>query len=179
MATASFWDVVEGRADLPPIAVLLGFELRAIDPDARTIEVRFTARPEFCNPAGHIQGGMLAAMLDDTLGPALVATLDDGQWAPTTDLHVQFLAPALSGPLLGRGRVTRKGRQVAFLAGELSDPRSGRHDRGPFTVVISRSRRPAACLRKQHCSPRSSLPSHSSARSTLPAVDRLTDTASA
>jgi hypothetical protein len=28
-------------------------------------------------------------MLDDTLGPALVATLGDGEWAPTTDLHVQ------------------------------------------------------------------------------------------
>jgi uncharacterized protein (TIGR00369 family) len=122
MAISSFWDVVEGRAELPPIAMLLGFELRGVDPEEMTIEVGFTARPEFCNPAGDVQGGMLAAMLDDTLGPALVATLDEGQWAPTTDLHVQFLAPARPGPLTGRGRVRRKGRAVAFLAGELSDP---------------------------------------------------------
>lgn len=121
MGTASFWDVVEGRSDPPPIAGLLGFELRAVDPEAMTIEVGFTARPEFSNPVGNIQGGMLCAMLDDTLGPALVATLGEGQWAPTTDLHVQFLAPAWPGPLVGRGRVTRKGRYVAFLAGELSD----------------------------------------------------------
>ncbi len=87
-----------------------------------TIEVGFTARPEFCNPAGDIQGGMLAAMLDDTLGPALVATLGDGEWAPTTYLHIQFQAPVRPGSLFGRGRVTRKGRQVAFLAGELRDP---------------------------------------------------------
>ncbi|MGH3425647.1 MAG: PaaI family thioesterase, partial [Nocardioidaceae bacterium] len=132
----SFWDVVEGRADPPPIAALLGFELRTVDPEAMTIEVGFTARPEFCNPAGDIQGGMLAAMLDDTLGPALVATLGDGQWAPTTDLHVQFLTRARPGTLTGRGRVTRKGRAVAFLAGDLSDDRDRVVATGLATATI-------------------------------------------
>lgn len=121
MPTGGFWDVVEGRAELPPIAKLLGFELRAVDAEQMTIEVGFTAGPEFVNPAGDIQGGMLCAMLDDTMGPALVATLAAGECAPTTDLHVQFRAPARPGPLIGRGRVTRRGRSVAFLAGELAD----------------------------------------------------------
>ena len=49
-----FWDVMEGRVAPPPAAVLLGWELVAVDP-----------------AAGVIQGGFLAAMLDDTLGPAL------------------------------------------------------------------------------------------------------------
>lgn len=138
MAPTFFRDLVEGRAELPPIAVLLGFELRAVDPDAMTIEVGFTARPEFCNPAGDIQGGMLAAMLDDTLGPALVATLGDGEWAPTTDLHVQFQAPARPGGLVGRGRVTRKGRQVAFLAGELHGPGGRVVATGMATAMIRR-----------------------------------------
>ncbi|HUH68828.1 MAG TPA: PaaI family thioesterase [Mycobacterium sp.] len=56
-----------------------------------------------------VQGGFLAAKLDDTLGPALVATLDEGQFAPTLDLHVQFLAPARPGRLVGRGRIVRRG----------------------------------------------------------------------
>lgn len=114
-----FWDVMEGRAQPPPAAVLLGWELQAIDPEAGTIEVAFTADERFLNPAGVIQGGFLAAMLDDTLGPALVATLGAEEWAPTTDLHVQFLAPARPGRLLGRGRVVRRGAAIAFLAGEL------------------------------------------------------------
>jgi uncharacterized protein (TIGR00369 family) len=116
-----FWDVMEGRAAPPPAAVLLGWELVAIDPEAGTIEVAFTAREQFLNPAGAIQGGFLAAMLDDTLGPALVATLGPGLFAPTTDLHVQFLRPARPGRLTGRGRIVRRGREVAFLAGELLD----------------------------------------------------------
>ena len=121
MRTGPFWDFVEGRVEPPPIATLLGFELRAVDPEAMTIEVGFTARPEFTNPVGDVRGGMLCAMFDDTMGPALVATLAGTEWAPTTDLHVQFLAPVRPGRLVGRGRVVRRARTVAFLAGELSD----------------------------------------------------------
>lgn len=116
-----FWDAIEGRAEPPSAAVTLGFELIDIDPDAGTIEVAFTATDRFLNPMGVVQGGFLAAMLDDTLGPALVATLGPEEFAPTTDLHVQFLRPAKPGRLIGHGRVVRRGRDVGFLAGELTD----------------------------------------------------------
>jgi len=112
---------MEGRAAPPPSAVLLGWELVSIDPDEGTIEVAFTATDQFLNPIGVIQGGLLAAMLDDTMGPALVATLGPGQFAPTADLQVQFLRPARPGRLTGRGRIVRRGKDIAFLAGELSD----------------------------------------------------------
>lgn len=56
-----------------------------------------------------------------TLGPALVAGLSPGDFAPTTDLPVQFLRPARPGRLIGRGRVVRRGKDVGFLAGELLD----------------------------------------------------------
>jgi acyl-coenzyme A thioesterase PaaI-like protein len=79
MPEGPFWDVMEGRAAPPPAATLLGWELVAIDPEAGTIEVAFTASEQFLNPVGAIQGGFLAAMLDDTLGPALVATLGPGR----------------------------------------------------------------------------------------------------
>ena len=59
-----FWDAMEGRAAPPPSAVLLGWELVSIDPDAGTIEVAFAATAQFLNPAGVIQGGFVAAMLD-------------------------------------------------------------------------------------------------------------------
>ncbi|CAA9249971.1 MAG: hypothetical protein AVDCRST_MAG50-2552 [uncultured Acidimicrobiales bacterium] len=116
-----FWDVMEGRVAPPPAAGTLGWELRSVDPDAGTIEVGFTASEQFLNPVGVVQGGFLAAMLDDTLGPALVATLGPGEFAPTTDLHVQFLRAARPGRLIGRGRVVRRGTNIGFLAGELLD----------------------------------------------------------
>jgi uncharacterized protein (TIGR00369 family) len=86
---------------------------------------------------GVIQGGFLAAMLDDTLGPALVATLGPGQFAPTIDLHVQFLRPARPGRLTGRGRLIRRGKDVAFMTGELLDD-SGQIV-GKYSVITWRS----------------------------------------
>jgi uncharacterized protein (TIGR00369 family) len=112
---------MEGRAAPPPAAVLLGWEPVSVDPEAGTIEVAFTATEQFLNLAGVVQGGFLAAMLDATLGPALAATLGPGQFAPTTDLHLQFLRPAHPGRLTGRARVVRRGKGIAFLAGELLD----------------------------------------------------------
>jgi uncharacterized protein (TIGR00369 family) len=116
-----FWDFLAGRAAPPGAATTLGWELIEVNPEAGTIEVAFTADDRFANPVGMVQGGFLAAMLDDTLGPALVATLGPDQFAPTADLHVQFLVPARPGRLIGRGRVVRRGRDIAFLAGELVD----------------------------------------------------------
>lgn len=117
-----FWDVMAGKVPPPPAAELLGWELIAVDPDEGTIEVAFKATEQFVNPVGVVQGGFLAAMLDDTLGPALVAGLGAGQFAPTLDLHVQFLRPARPGRLVGRGRVVQRGSEVCFLAGELAGP---------------------------------------------------------
>jgi uncharacterized protein (TIGR00369 family) len=135
-----FWDVLAERSPPPPAAVLLGWELVEVDPEAGTIEVAFTASEQFLNPAGNVQGGFLAAMLDDTLGPALVATLGEGEWAPTIDLHVQFLRAARPGRLRGSGRIVRRGRDIAFLAGELRD----REDRVVATATASALVRRAA-----------------------------------
>jgi uncharacterized protein (TIGR00369 family) len=115
-----FWEFLAGRRPPPPAAALLGWELIAVDPDEGTIEVAFNATEQFLNPAGDIQGGLLTAMLDDTMGPALAATLAEGEWAPTINLQVQFLRPAKPGRLEARGWVVRRGRDIAFLAGELS-----------------------------------------------------------
>jgi uncharacterized protein (TIGR00369 family) len=123
--TGFFWDVMEGRRPQPPIAKLLGFKLLHIDPEQGTIRVEFEAKPEFLNSVGQVQGGMLAAILDDTLSTALVARLPPGQFAPTLELKTSFIAPAAVGKLIGEGRVVHMGKSVAFLEGRLADE-SGR-----------------------------------------------------
>jgi uncharacterized protein (TIGR00369 family) len=116
-----FWDVIEGRLPQRSAAATLGWELIAVDPGARTIKVAFDASERFTNPVGNVQGGFLAAMLDDTLGPALVATLEPDQFAPTLELKVNFLRPAKPGRLIGRGRVVDRGGSIAFLEGSLAN----------------------------------------------------------
>ena len=64
--------MVDGRLPPPPCAKTLGLEFVQIDGERGTIETKFEAKPEFLNPAGNVQGGFLAAMLDDTMGTALI-----------------------------------------------------------------------------------------------------------
>jgi uncharacterized protein (TIGR00369 family) len=117
--TGPFWDAMEGRAPPPPAATTLGFKLLDIDPSRGTIRVQFEGKREFLNPMGVVQGGFVAAMLDDTLGPALVCMLPPGHFAPTVELKVNFIKPAPLGLLIGEGRVVARGGTIAFLAGEL------------------------------------------------------------
>ncbi len=119
--TGPFWDFLAGARPAPPAADLLGWQLSWVAPERGEIEVFFNADRRFSNPMGNIQGGFLAAMLDDTLGPALVATLAGDEFAPTLELKVSFLRPARPGRLTGRGRVIHRGGTIAFLAGDLRD----------------------------------------------------------
>jgi uncharacterized protein (TIGR00369 family) len=106
---------------MPPVARTLGWTLLAIDPEAGTIEVGFTAGEAFTNPTGAVQGGFVAAMLDDTMGPAVFAMGKGEIFAPTLDLHVSFLRPARPGAFTGKARVVSLGKTIAFLEGELYD----------------------------------------------------------
>lgn len=105
----------------PPCAEVLGWTLLEEDAATGRVRVAFEGRPAFCNPGGRIQGGFLAAMLDDTLGPTVLVRTGGKSYCATVDLNVQFLAPALPGRLVGEGRLIQLGRTIAFLEGELRD----------------------------------------------------------
>lgn len=117
-----FWDAVAGRRPVPPAAATLGWEFVDADTDAGTIEVAFTAPPAFADAVGNVLGGFVAAMLYDTMGPALIATLERGRFLSTLDLTSTFLVPARPGRFTGFGRVLRRRGDIAFLDGALSGP---------------------------------------------------------
>lgn len=120
-----FWDAVHGRAPLPRAAATLGLEIVDVDADAGTIELAFTATEDFTNPAGNVLGAFVAAMLYDTVGPALIATLEPDQFQSTAQLNVNFLRPIRPGRVLGRGRVTHREGDLVFLEARILDPRHG------------------------------------------------------
>lgn len=115
-----FWQIEDGKLPPPKCAETLGIKFLKVDAEGGTIQVEFEGREAFCNPAGNIQGGFLAAMLDDTMGPALAASLGEGEFAPTLNLNVQFHRPGKTGKFVGNGRVVMRGRDICHLAGELT-----------------------------------------------------------
>ena len=116
-----FWDMIEGRAPLSAASKLLGWKLHTLDPARGIIRVEFSATQDFINPLGSIQGGIIAAMLDDAMGPVATAFLGGHHMAPTVELKVSFMRPAMAGSLFVQARVVHSGRSIVFLDGFMTD----------------------------------------------------------
>jgi uncharacterized protein (TIGR00369 family) len=84
----------------------------------------FQARPEWTNPVGNVLGAFVAAMLYDTVGPALLATLQPDQFQSTHDMTVHFLRPVRPGRLTAKGRVVHRDGELAHLQASLFDGES-------------------------------------------------------
>lgn len=109
------------RLPLPPCARLLGWHVLDARPADGWIRIGFEGRPEFLNPAGFIQGGFLAAMLDDTMGPAVFAHTDGALYTATIGMSMTYLKPAVAGPLFGEGQVVQLGKTVGFVEATLME----------------------------------------------------------
>ncbi|PKQ03753.1 MAG: phenylacetic acid degradation protein [Alphaproteobacteria bacterium HGW-Alphaproteobacteria-12] len=106
---------------MAPASRYLGLEILEADKESRTVKVAFNAGPDLCNMWGGIQGGMVAAMLDDVMSLAVGLDLEWGQISPTLELKVSMLNAARPGRIIGTGRVIKRGKSVGFIEGELMD----------------------------------------------------------
>ena len=108
MSQRFFEAIASEQIEPPECAKTLGLTIIGHDLEAHRVELEFEGKPAFANPIGIVQGGFLSAMLDDCMG-----------FAPTLALNVQFHRPAKIGRLQGVGRVTKLGKDIFHLAGEL------------------------------------------------------------
>jgi uncharacterized protein (TIGR00369 family) len=105
---------------MPPSARLLGWHLLDARPQDGWIRVGFDGKQDFCNPAGFIQGGILSAMLDETMGPAVFVMTEGRLYTATITMTVNFLSPAKPGPIVSEATVTQLGKTIAFAEGRLT-----------------------------------------------------------
>jgi uncharacterized protein (TIGR00369 family) len=119
MSQRFFEAIASGQIEPPECAKTLGLTIIGHDLEAHRVELEFEGKPAFANPIGIVQGGFLSAMLDDCMGLASTTALAVGEFAPTLTLNVQFHRPAKIGRLQGVGRVTKLGKDIFHLAGEL------------------------------------------------------------
>lgn len=104
---------------MAPASKYLGLEILDADKEQGIVKLAFNAGPELCNMWGGIQGGMVAAMLDDAMAFAVGLNLEWGQISPTLELKVSMIAPARPGRIYATGKVIKRGRSVGFVEGEL------------------------------------------------------------
>src|ERR1700704_3812808 len=120
-SSEAFWDMIEGRRPFSPSSELLGLKILSTDAEAGTMETEFKATAQFVNAAGGIQGGVITAMLDNTMLYAGVAYLKGTHVLPTLEIRTSFMRPAFVGPLFGTGKLVYRGRDFVFLEGSLRD----------------------------------------------------------
>ena len=102
-------------------ADLMGVEFESFDKEREEITLRFNAPDSFITPRGSVQGGLVAGFLDEVMGWAHVWATNQAEAPLNLEISMSLLKPVLAGPLIGKGRVVRRGRKVIFLEGELLD----------------------------------------------------------
>jgi uncharacterized protein (TIGR00369 family) len=111
--------ILEGEHASSPIGATLGMKIVSLDPEAGHIEAQYQGTAEFLNPAGQIQGGMLASMLDDVTALLTLASLKPDQYCATLNLNVTYLRSAVPGLITGRATLVKRGAHICNASGEL------------------------------------------------------------
>jgi uncharacterized protein (TIGR00369 family) len=118
--------IAAGEIPPPPIAVLLGFELDAVE-EGRAV---FAVTPsEFhYNPIGVVHGGLAATLLDSAMGCAVHSTLPAGTGYTTLEFKVNF-ARAITGDtgrVICEATLIHRGRTVATAEGRVTAEATGK-----------------------------------------------------
>ncbi|MEA3264072.1 MAG: PaaI family thioesterase [Pseudomonadota bacterium] len=100
---------------------LMGAKFIDFDPASETIRMRFTVPDSFITPRGGVQGGLVAGFLDEAMGWAHVQATGGTEAPLNLEIAMTLLKLIPPGPLMGKGRVIRRGRKAIFLEGELWD----------------------------------------------------------
>ncbi|MCO8066768.1 PaaI family thioesterase [Acinetobacter schindleri] len=99
----------------PPIHTFLGGKVEKVQQEnGWKAVISYQPRPEFANPMGHLQGGMLCSMLDDAMGLfAIIA--QEGTPSATITINVSFLRPCHIAPVEVEVYFVRQGRRISNI----------------------------------------------------------------
>ena len=103
------------QTQLPPVHDCLRGKLEHVD-HTENLNVRMSYQPrdEFANPMGHVQGGMICSMLDNSMGLfALIA--NKGQPSATITINVAFVRPCQIAHVDVEVYFVRQGRRVSHI----------------------------------------------------------------
>ena len=105
--------ILRGEMAPPPIARLLGFALKAIEPGRAVFEMEIDERHH--NPMGTLHGGIYCDLADAAMGYAYAATLGEGETFTTVELKINFFRPMRRGRLVAEAKVIKAGNTLGYV----------------------------------------------------------------
>jgi len=88
------------------------------DSDKTVLKITFDVNEILMNPQGALHGGVMATVMDISMGHLLNKTVGKGA---TIELKIQYLRPVREGRVTCEGRFIKKGRTLSFMESRLSD----------------------------------------------------------
>jgi uncharacterized protein (TIGR00369 family) len=86
--------------------------VREVEPERLVLE--FIMREEMGNPAGLVHGGLIAALIDETIG-AMMFYVGEPHFKKSVSLNVNFLSGARPGDVLHvEARLVKTGKNISF-----------------------------------------------------------------
>src|SRR5213083_3282156 len=105
--------VQKGELPPPPIATLIGFTIRSIEPGHAVMEME--AGPQHANPMGTLHGGVLCDLADAAMGMAFVSTLAPDESFTTMALNINFFRPVWSERLHAEANVVNRSKNTGYV----------------------------------------------------------------
>lgn len=95
----------------------LGIELVRFAPGR--LWCRATIRDELLTPFGNAHGGVVAGIVDHITGVVVYPLMRPGQWAATTEVKLNYVAPVKAGVLETESTVLAMTNRSAVVRGEI------------------------------------------------------------
>jgi len=134
--------VLRGEVPPPPIARLLGFTLKSIEPGHAVFAMEVDERHH--NPMGTLHGGVYCDLADAAMGYAYAATLGAGEAFTTVELKINFLRAVRQATLTAEARVVKAGSTLGYVECEVRDQSGDLVAKAASTCLKLREAQPSA-----------------------------------
>lgn len=108
-----------GEVPQPPVARLIGFTVKHIEPGGSVVEL--DAGERHANPMGTLHGGIVCDVADAALGTAFATTLEDDETFTTLDLTCKFFKPIWNARLTATAYLVKRTRTLGLLECDVTD----------------------------------------------------------
>ena len=103
-------------------------------------EMSWSPTPDMANPFGSVHGGIIATVIDESCGAALMPLIETPS-APTVSLNVEYLhAVQVGGTYTVHSEIVRKGRAMAIADSRIHNAEGTILVRGTCYFQIPRSK---------------------------------------
>lgn len=105
----------------PPCSDTLGMRLADVEQAKQRIRMTFDVPKMFANPTGAVQGGFIAAMMDEAMSTCCIIASNVTMTAPTLEMKTSYLRRLMPGDASVEARILKWGRSAAFMEAECFD----------------------------------------------------------